>query len=48
MKELNEKIKTDTLLSQKHYGEDNLIFIKLRKDIDLILKYDNFSDEFFK
>ena len=48
MKELNEKIKTETLLSQKHYGEDNLIFIKLRKDIDLILKYDNFLDEFFK
>ena len=48
MKELNEKIKTETLLSKKHYGEDNLIFIKLRKDIDLILKYHNFPDEFFK
>ena len=48
MKELNEKIKTETLLSNKYYGEGNLVFINLRKDIDLILKYDNFSDELFK
>ena len=44
MKELNEKIKTETLLSNKYYGEDNLIFINLRKDINFILKYDVFSD----
>ena len=48
MKELNEKKKTETLLSNKYYGEDNLIVINLRKDIDLILKYDNFSDGLFK
>lgn len=48
MKELNEKIKTETLLSNEYYGEDNLIFINLRKDIDFILKYDVFSDQLFK
>ena len=32
------KKKTETLLSNKYYGEDNLIFINLRKDIDLIFE----------
>ena len=48
MKKLNEKIKHEGLLLKKHYGEDNPTFIKLKKDIDLYLKYDHFSDEFLK
>ena len=47
MKKLNEKIKHEGLLLKKH-GEDNPTFIKLKKDIDLYLKYDHFSDEFLK
>ena len=46
LKKLNEKVKVETLLLKKH-DEDNPTFIKLKKDIDLYLKYDNFSDEFF-
>ena len=48
MKKLNEKIKDEFKYFERKMSKYNPNTIKIKKEIDLYLRYDNISDKFFK
>ena len=48
MKKLNEQIKDEFKYFERKMSKYNPNTIKIKKEIDLYLRYDNISDKFFK